>query len=89
MEDPKLKKTSVKIIYSANDGYRAECEYKGGQGTKHLKTGEEVPPQEALIDALTELARLTALFGFENEAKTAFDDANLRVAEWRKQREAA
>lgn len=88
MADPKLKRTSVQIKYTSSDGYRAEFVAKSGDGIKSLKTGDEVPAQHALIAAFEELARLTALFGFESEARAAADGAFSRVAEWRAQREA-
>ena len=81
-----LKRISVQIKYSSSDGYRAEFGTKGGEGSVHLTTGEPVPPQYALIAALEELARLTALFGFEAEARKAADNAFARVAEWRANR---
>jgi hypothetical protein len=81
--DPALKRTNVVIKYAASDGYQAEFTARGGEGTAHRVTGEPVPPQRALIAALQELARLTALFGFEDEALEAFTDARQRVAEWR------
>lgn len=83
MSDPKLKRTSVQIKYTASDGFRSEFGGKAGTGTKHRVTGEEVPPQRALIAGIEELARLTALFGFEVEARDAVEGAFKRVAEWR------
>lgn len=88
MADPTLKRTSVQIKYTGSDGYRAEWTAKGGEGTAHRKTGEQVPPQNALVAAFEELARLTALFGFENDARKAADEAFARVAEWRASRAA-
>lgn len=83
MADPKLKRTSVQIKYTSSDGYRAEFGSKAGTGTKHQVTGKEIPPQHALISAFEELARITALFGFEAEARAAADGAFARVAEWK------
>jgi hypothetical protein len=83
MADPTLKRTSVNIKYIGSDGYRAEWNAMAGEGTAHRKTGDQVPPQNALIAAFEELARLTALFGFEDEARKAADEAFSRVAEWR------
>lgn len=84
--DPKLTRTSVQIKYSSSDGFRFEYGAKAGTGTKHRVTGEEVPSQHALLEALGELARLTALFGFEAEALKEFNGARQRVAEWREKR---
>lgn len=84
MTDPTLKRTSVQIKYTSSDGFRAEFGGKAGTGTRHRVTGEEVPPQNALIAGFEELARLTALFGFESEAREAAEGAFARVAEWRR-----
>lgn len=81
MSDPKLKCTSVVIKYTADDGYKSELMCKGGDGTTAL-----VPPEKALLAGLEELARLTALFGFEDQALEVFTEARSRVAEWKSQR---
>lgn len=88
MTDPTLKRTNVQIKYTGSDGYRSEFCAKGGTGSLHRKTGGEVPPQKALLSGLEELARLTALFGFEADARAAFEGAVARVREWRDGREA-
>ena len=36
---------------------------------------KEIPPERPFIDAIEELARLTALFGFEEEALKVFNEA--------------
>jgi hypothetical protein len=79
--DPKLKRTSVTIKYTASDGYRSEVNYSNTG-----RMGTQPPPELPLIEALEELARLTALFGFEDRALEAFNGARQRVAEWRAQR---
>ena len=79
MQDPKLTRTNVVVKYGADDGYSSEAGFKG---TKER-------PELGLLAALEELARLTALFGFEAEALEAFNGARQRVADWRRQREAA
>lgn len=84
MADPTLKRTNVQINYTASDGYRAECGYKAG--AKDPVTGDCSPPEDALLEALEELARLTALFGFEDQALERFNAARARVFEWRKTR---
>lgn len=78
MFDPKLKTTSVVMKYRADDGFCAEDRYKG--------TAEN--PQAGWLYALEELARLTALFGFEDEALSRFNGARERVAEWKAARTA-
>ena len=78
MDDPKLKRTSVTVKYSADDGYSSDAGFKG--------TPER--PELGLLAALEELARLTTLFGFDAEALDAFNSARARVEEWRKKRAA-
>ena len=78
MADPKLKTSSITLRYSADDGYRTETTY-----TVNGHNGK-VPPELPMLEAFEELARLTALFGFGEEAKKRFDGAVERVAEWRK-----
>jgi hypothetical protein len=89
MADPTLKRTSVQINYTSSDGYRMAFGTKAGSGSKHRVTGVEVPPEEALLAALEELARLTALFGFEDEATRRFQCARAAVFEWRESTRAA
>lgn len=78
MSDPKLKKACVEITYEASDGYRSGFSVRSGRGTGH-------PPETAMLAAVEELARLLALFGFEDEARSRVG-AFARVAEWRKNR---
>lgn len=80
MSDPKLKKTSVAISYKSNDGYSMTTSMKAGDGCFHLKTHEPIPPEHALLEGIEELARLTALFGFREEAERRVNDAFERVA---------
>lgn len=70
MSTPTLKSTSVRIAYSSSDGYRAES----GYGSSKAAT-----PRDALVGAIDELARILALFGFEDEARAAVEDACKRV----------
>jgi hypothetical protein len=58
-------------------------EAKGGIGSNHLATGEEVPPEEALLAGLAELSRILTLFGMEVEAQKVFGEARQAVHEWR------
>lgn len=81
MSDPVLISTKVVIYHLASDGYRAEWTAKAGKGTNHRVTGEKVPPQTALLSALEELARITALYGFQDEALELFNAARKRVLE--------
>jgi cob(I)alamin adenosyltransferase len=86
MSDPTLKKTSVKISYASSDGHRMTFTANGGKGTTHQRTGEEVPPQSAFIEAVAQLARLTALFGYQDEALAAFTKAQKDIADWKEAR---
>lgn len=81
MADPKLTSAQVRLIYRADDGYRNETGWSSfnGAGT----------PQSVLLEALEELARITALFGLEVEAAQRFHDARVRVADWRREQAAA
>ena len=58
-----------------DDGYAAEHET--------ASTAHQTDPHMPLLVALEELARLTALFGFEAEALERFDAARKRVADWK------
>lgn len=82
-EDPKLKRTRVSIAYTSTDGYRMEYDARGGTGTRHRVTGQEVLPEKALLGALEELARITALFGFEDQALEVFTTARERIAKFK------
>jgi len=86
MSDPKLKRTRVEISYGSYDGYRQTLTAKGGTGSIRPSTGQEVEPEIALLAGLEELARLTALFGFEDEALAKFNCARQKVAEWKAKR---
>jgi hypothetical protein len=83
MGDPKLTKTRVVIYYEADDGFECETQYSQENCIK------AIPAEKPFIDAMEELARLTALFGFEDQAREVFDGARNRVAEWRKNRKAS
>ncbi len=74
---PTLVSTSVTVRYRADDGYSAETMFKSNKPAS-------MTPEAVLIDALEELARLTALFGLEDKALEAFDKARQRVFDWRK-----
>lgn len=87
MSDPKLERTSVQINYRCDDGYKAEAGYKSGKGVRAFE-GDPTRPEAALLAGVEELARLTALFGFEAEARKVFDEAAARVAGWRARRAA-
>lgn len=82
MSDPKLKACSVVVRYKADDGYYSVVEFH-----VDCRRTKEIPPERPFIDAIEELARLTALLGFEEEALKAFNEARERVFEWRKNRQ--
>lgn len=78
MADPKLKRSSATIRYRATDGYRSEVTF-----SQIGRRGIDCPPEAPLLEAIDELARLLALFGFEKQAREKVDEACKRVAEWR------
>lgn len=82
MSDPTLKKSSVSIHHKASDGYASTFDtYSGPRAANGVER-----PVEALMVGLEELARLTALYGFEAEALERFNNAQAAVAEWKKSR---
>lgn len=89
MADPKFKSTSVFITYKSSDGVRVEQKASTDTTSRHLRTGDLLGAQHALLEGLEELARLTALFGFEAEALERFNAARQRVVEWKAKRGAA
>lgn len=82
-QNPKLTKTAVQIKYWADDGYKSDTMMKAGQGQTHMVTGEPIPPELALLDAIEELQRLCNLFGFAKQADERIAAVNSRMAEWR------
>lgn len=74
--DPTLKDAAVMIRYSASDGYKSEAGFMGGNK-------RSAAPEEALLGALEELARLTALFGLQSQAEKRVAESFQRVADWR------
>lgn len=74
MPDPTISRSSVVIKYGSSDGFSSTQSIKNNKDTPH----------KALMTALDEISRLTALFGFEVEAETVFYAARSRVAEWKK-----
>lgn len=85
MTDPQLVRASVQINYTADDGYRSECGFKSGKGAPDIGFGP-TDPEAALLGGLEELARLTALFGFEDRALTVFNESRAAVAAWKESR---
>lgn len=79
MSDPTLTRSFVDIRYSSSDGYHMSVGFRGGATAP-------VPPGEALLSAIEELARICALFGLEAEVKQRTDAACKRVAGWRAER---
>ena len=76
MADPTLKRVRVLVVYETDDGYRSEESFVGS--TKITQQ-----PYNALLGGLRELARLTSLFGFEQEAERQFNEARQAVRDWR------
>lgn len=85
MNTSELKRTKISIIYGAASGSGMKYDVKGGTGTKHPITGEEVPPHHALIDAIGHLARISVVFGFEAHALEVFTRERDEILGRRKQ----
>lgn len=81
MSDPKLTRVRVTIAYSSSDGYFSESTMSSSASNAHASG--------TLLEAIDELSRIAALFGFGDEAKAKFDGAQKRVAEFHKQRGAS
>lgn len=75
MAIPQLKRVTVKIGYSTDDSFSSDATYITKKGASL--------PKDVLLIAIDELSRLAALYGYGDEAKDAFDDAQRRVAEWK------
>jgi hypothetical protein len=86
VSDPLLKTFSSSLKYTSTDGYRMEFTAKGGKGTTHAKTGEEVPSQVSLIATLKEAYRWALLYGFDADADAALADAKKAILEWHESR---
>jgi hypothetical protein len=67
---PLLKTSSVRIAYTSTDGYRAEAAFSSRRAAS---------PQAGMLDAIDEMARILALFGFAGEARAVVSDACDRV----------
>lgn len=78
MSDPTLKRSSVTINYTASDGYRSAVNY-----SNRGQMGRQPPPELPLLDAIEELSRLCALFGFGEQAAQRVAEARERVDAWR------
>ena len=78
MSDPTLKRSSVTINYAASDGYRSTVNY-----SNIGRMGIQPPPELPLLEAIEELSRLCALFGFGEQAAQRVAEARERVGAWR------
>jgi hypothetical protein len=76
--DPTLKRSSVTINYTASDGYSMQVNY-----SNIGRMGSKPPPEMPLLEAIEELARLCALFGFGDAAAAGVAEAMGRVEAWR------
>jgi hypothetical protein len=80
MSDPMLKRSSVTINYAASDGYRSTVNFSNtGKMGRLIKPTPELP----LLDAIEELSRLCALFGYGEQATQRVAEARERVDAWR------
>ena len=78
--DPTLVRTRVDIAYTASDGFRMESGFNNAPRGRDFVTPTA---NSVFLDALEELARLTALFGLEKEALERFNAVRERVAEFK------
>lgn len=67
---PTLKTTTVTIAYSSSDCYSS----KVGFSSRRAET-----PQQTIIDAIDELARIATLFGFGERAQAQAAEAVART----------
>lgn len=81
MSDPKLTRVRVVVAYSSDDGYFSE--------TTMSSSASHAPAPATLLEAIDELSRIAALFGFADEARAKFDAAQARVADFKAKRGAA
>lgn len=78
MSDPKLTYLHVKIQLECDDGYESARVFDSERPSNR--------PKEVALGALEELARLTALYGLEDEALTVFNAARERVSAFKASR---
>lgn len=81
MADPTLKRSSVTIVYTSSDGYKAQVCY-----SNIGRMGLRPPPEAPILEAIAELSRLAELFGFGARAAEEQALARARVVEWRSKR---
>lgn len=74
-----MRRSSVTIKYAAKDGYCSTEKFINVPGVPH----------KALLNGLRELARLTELFGYSDEAEAVFNEAREAVRNWKKENEPA
>lgn len=82
MADPTIKTSSVRIKYASTDGYSMDADYTN-RGPKKAE------PHKMLLEGFAELARILALFGFEQQAAEASAKSFAAVQEWRDKRASA
>lgn len=80
MSDPTLTRFSLDMGYTASDGYSMKVGYA---------SGKQATPEAAILDALDELTRIAALFGYGDQAAARSAAAIKRVADWRASRTTA
>ena len=79
MADPVLTKSSVQVAYKSSDGYAVEIDYTN-------RGAEIAEPHQMLLDGFAELARILALFGFEQQARNAAFKSFDAIRTWRENR---
>jgi hypothetical protein len=75
--EPKLTRTRYVIDYASNDQYQMSQKHDSSD------LPAEHGPEVVFLQAIQELARITALFGFQEQAKAHFDAGQKAIADWR------
>lgn len=75
MADPKLKRTTVQINFSCDDGYKADKKFFSKES-----------PEQGMIAAIRELSRMAHLYGYGEQAEASFKEARSAVDEFFKVR---
>ena len=73
MKEPKLKRTTVEVGFSCDDGYSRKTKFLTGKN----------PPEHAMIGAIRELTRMAYLYGHGEAAADAYHEAKEAIEEFK------
>ena len=76
MSDPKLKRTTVEVGFSCDDGYSSKVKFLTGKNT----------PGHALAGAIRELTRIAYLYGYGEAAADAYHEAKEAIEKFHEDR---